>query len=465
MKDSVRGKMTDKDLEERKEQNLQDSDFVSERIKQRPLNKKKLARRTFITALMAVIFAMVACIVFTFLQPVISNWLYPEEEPEIITFPEETVEILPEDMLTDEEEEQKEKEQEQQMVVGPILEQTEGFVDQQLSQMLANLEIGVDDYQSIYDSIYQVAEQSLNFMVTVTGVTKDLDWFNNVYENEGLESGLIIGNNGRQLLILTKTAAVENAETIIVTFVDGKQSTAEIKQSDPNTKLTVLAIPLNVLSSATKESIETARLGSSNLLNLVGTPVIAIGGPMGTSGSIGYGMITSSSKTLNMVDANYKLISTDIYGSQKASGVLINLKGQVIGIIDNSYNDSDMKNLVSAIGITELKQIFEKLSNGQEVAYLGIEGADVSAAIHNELRVPFGAYVKSIEMNSPAMEEGIQSGDVIVSFNGANITQMADLTKELYKVTPETEVDVVVQRQGQNEYVAMELTLILGVME
>ena len=78
-----------------------DSDFITERIKQRPVNKVKLLRRTLITAAMAVIFSLVACLTFLILEPVFSNWLYPEEEPAPIEFPAETEEMLPEDMIAD----------------------------------------------------------------------------------------------------------------------------------------------------------------------------------------------------------------------------------------------------------------------------------------------------------------------------------------------------------------------------
>ena len=87
-----------------------DSDFITETIKQRPINKKKLLRRTLITAAMAVVFALVACLTFLLLEPVISNWLYPEEEPEPIEFPEEVDEMLPEDMIVDDSEMEPEEE-------------------------------------------------------------------------------------------------------------------------------------------------------------------------------------------------------------------------------------------------------------------------------------------------------------------------------------------------------------------
>ncbi len=434
------------------------SNFLREQIKDRPLNKKKLMRRTFITAAMAVVFALVACLVFTALEPVLSNWMYPEKEPEIITFPEEEHEILPEDMLTD-------KEEEEQISASPSYEETEGIVDQQISAMFASFKLDIDDYKTMYAALGRVADDAARAMVTVTGVKSDVDWFDNVYQSKGQTSGIIIGENGKQLLILAQKSVSDKAESIVITFVDGQQCFAECKASDVNTGLAVYTVPLENLLPGTTEQIKIAELGSSINTKLVGTPVIAIGSPMGTAGSVGYGMITSSSGAVSMIDTSYKILSTDIYGSQNATGVLINLKGQVLGVIDCSGNGTDMKNMISAIGITELKQIIEKISNGIPVAYLGVHMADVPQMAHDEQGVPYGAYVTSIEMGSPAMEVGIQSGDVIIRFGDTPISNSQDLSKCIYRTDAQTQVELLVQRKGPEEYREMTLTPTLGVLE
>lgn len=435
----------------------QDSDFMKERIKERPLNKKKLARRTIITAVMAVLFALIACLVFTILEPVLSNWIYPEKEPEVVEFPEEVNEVLPEEMLTDKEEEQQDN--------SPSYEETEGIVDQQLTQMFANFQLDIDDYKTLYNALGQVADEAEKALVTVTGVKNDVDWFDNVYQSKGQTSGVIIGNNGKQLLILSRKSVTERAESILITFTDGSMSVAELKQSDANTGLAVFTVELENLSKMTQNSICIAELGSSNGASLPGSPIIAIGSPTGIVDSVSYGTITSTGTNLNLVDNNFKLLTTSIYGSTSASGVIINLKGQILGIIDNSYNASDMKNLVSAIGISELKQVVEKLSNGVPIAYLGVRGTDIPELANSRQGVPYGAYVTSIEMGSPAMNVGIQSGDVIVQFGENQILSMEDLTKALYKAEPESNVTLIIERRGQDEYREMEISLDLGVFE
>ncbi len=426
-----------------------DSDFMSERIKERPVNKKKLLRRTIITASMAVIFGLIACFTFLVLEPVFTNWLYPEEEPKLIELPDITDEMLPEDMLTEED-------------AQPETESAVRLEEEQIEQILSGVELDLEDYKGIYDSLANLAKEAERSLVTVTSVTSDVDWFNNTYENKGVTSGLIITDNGRELLILADRAVIENGETLQVTFIDGTQAEAELKQSDANTGFAIVTVALSDIDDTTKEQIAYASLGNSMSKALVGSPVIAVGNPMGTSGSVSYGVITSVGNPIYMKDANYALLTTDMYGSQKASGILVNLRGQVIGILNNNYNSSDTKNLVSAIGITELKKIIEKLSNGREISYLGINGTDVPEEAKEQLGVPQGAYVTSIVLDSPAMDYGIQSGDVITNMNGIEIKGFTDFTNALMNWEPGTTVTITVQRQSAGEYQPMVLEAELG---
>ena len=95
-------------------------------------------------------------------------------------------------------------------------------------------------------------------------------------------------------------------------------------------------------------------------------------------GSLCYGNITSAGNAIRLPDSSYKFMTTDIYGSAGASGILINLRGQVVGIIDMSNNPADLKNLVSAVVISDLKRVVQSLSNDKDIAYFGVYGADLT---------------------------------------------------------------------------------------
>lgn len=422
-------------------------DFLREKIKQKPVNKKKLLRRTVITVVMAVVFGLVACFTFLVLEPVISNRLYPEEEAEEVQFPEETVteEMKPEDMLVEEE-----KEPEVEIVQAEL-------EDEQIEELLSRVRFGLEDYQLLYQEMAELAQTAGRSMVTVTSVVSDVDWFNDIYENEASASGIIVANNGKSILILVSAGTLGGADSIIVTFCDQAKVNAELVQKDAATGLAILSVPLMDIEEETMDVIDIADLGSSNNSSLAGTPVIALGSPMGVSGSVCYGVVTSVGMVVDQVDSAYKTISTDIYGSRNATGVLINMKGMVIGIIDNLNTSNDMGNLLTAYGISELKRTIEKMSNNKERAYLGIHGADVPKEAAEELHIPQGVYIKEIEMDSPAMAAGIQSGDVVIRVNETPVITYNDLLNILYNAKPQDTLSVILMRQGREMNVTVEL--------
>lgn len=432
------------------EQNKQ-SDFMIEKIKERPLNKKKLLRKTVTTVCMAVIFGLIACLTFLILEPVFNNWLYPEEAPPLVILPEESDELAPEDMLVEEDNEAII----QEAVESVILE------DEQLQRILGNLRLDKTHYEQLYTTMAAYTNELEMSMVVVTGVTSDVDWLNNTYESEGRTSGVIVATNGLEYLILTDSDTVRGAESILVTFNDGTAAAAELKQWDRQTGLAVVAVQMEGLPESTKSEVKVASLGSSNMRDPVGIPVVAMGAPMGTVGSAGYGMLSSASSIMSKVDANYKLLTTDIYGSEQAAGVLFNMQSQVIGIIIPGGGGADRRNAITAIGISELRKHIENMSNGKEAAYLGISGVDVTAAANREMGVPFGAYVREVAMDSPAMLAGIQRGDVIVELEGSSIENFTNYTTTLQRLEAGQTITVVVQRLSQSSYreISMEITL------
>lgn len=424
-------------------------DFLREKIKQKPVNKKKLLRRTIITAVMAVVFGIVACLTFLILEPVINNWLYPEEEAEEVQFPEETIveEMKPEDMLTED----------------AIEEESEPveLEDEQIQELLSQVKFGLEEYQTVYDELSVLARDVNRAIVTVTGVTSDVDWFNNTYESEAVASGVIVANNGRAMLILVNMNNIKNADKIVVTFCDQTQAGAEVMQRDSSTGFAILSVSLLSIGEETMDVINIANLGSSNANNMAGTPVIALGSPTGTSGSVCYGIITSPGTAIDHVDSAYKLLSTDIYGSRNATGVLVNLKGRIVGIIDNSYNGDERGNLLSAYSISELRRTITKMSNNQPRVYMGIHGTDVPQEANQESGIPLGAYIKEIEMDSPAMTAGIQSGDVIVKAGDEEISNYNEFLNVLYNAKPEDTIKLTLMRQGMETFQKMEVEVTL----
>ncbi len=425
------------------EKQNQDIEFIKEKVKERPLNRKKLLKRTILTASMAVIFGLIACLTFLVLEPVFTNLLYPEEEPQQVELKEENIneEMRPEDMILEEETETEQP--------PAILQQT--FVEK--------VELELADYQRLHRLMYALTQQASEFMVTVIGVETDQDWFDNTYENQGQSAGLIVAENGKELLILTDYGTIADVDSVDVVLFDGTQAEAELKGVDQETGFAIVSVPFESIGEKTRESVQTATLGGSGS-SLLGSPVIALGRPLGTSASLVYGMVTSADTWETMADHNVRILTTDMIGS--GSGVLVNLSGQVVGILCPSKSASSKGTLLTAYGITDLRKMIEKLSNGQEIAHMGVLGTDVPPEVHEELGVPTGAFVTGIRMDSPAMQAGIQSGDVIVKLGTAEISSFADYQDAIMNLSPESTVTVKIMRQGVEEYQEMAVDVILG---
>lgn len=496
-----------------------DFEFLQERIKERPINKKKLLKRTIITASMAVLFGLLACLSFLLLEPVLNNWLYPEEEPEMVTFPQEQNEMLPEDMLTEgttasqEETEENETEEShspshgtgegtevsdtepestvdesaldsgssgvktaggeddvensnQTSVIGENpgedasdegTPDTEGMSAGSLEENpeeTAPFEL-LKPYQTQYEELYKIYRGVESSMVTVTAVHSDVDWFNNTYQSEGTTAGVIIANNNRELLILSRKSSLDGAEMIRISFCDGTDAEAVIKQYDQNTDLAVLAVDLKYIEGNTLASVTVAALGSSITSGITGSPIIAVGNLFGYKDTVCYGMVTSKGNVVTMADSEYKLMTTDIYAGTNPSGILVNMRGEVIGIIDNRHNHEDTRNLLSAVGITELKGLISKLSNGEQIPYLGIYAQDISAQARTEMGLPQGAYIVDIDMDSPAMRKGIQKGDIVVRVGSQDIKSASDYMNVLRNAQTESSINIVVQRASVDAYEEM----------
>lgn len=485
--------------ETRNEQNIeqqiekggdQQYEFVTETIKTKPINVRRLVMKAVYTVLMAALFGVVASLVFVFLEPEISKRIHPVDDTKTVTIPgdeayneedtdnTETVETeirqtkensgisenttgeIEEVVLDDESEENAEAEED----ADPSEEDKKDgeFV---ISQVVEK-ELELSDYKLLYEKMGKVAGEAKRYLVTVTGIFSGTDWFMNQYENNDQTSGMIIADNGKELLILSATDVLKNAENIEVTFCNSKTYAGHIKKSDINTGLAIIAVNLSDIDDNTKNSIMMAKLGNSKIPTIVGSPVIAVGSPLGIKNSMAIGQITSNTYVKDMLDTNTKFLTTDIYGSISASGVIIDMEGKVLGFIFRDETAaSDTGNLIKAYGISDLKARIEKLSNGQDLAYLGVKGTDVTEDAAEKLLVPMGAYITQVIVDSPAMNAGIQNGDVIVKFGTSDIASFDDFKGAMLKSQPGDLTTITIKRLGKDGYVEFPYEVELGTLE
>ncbi len=431
------------------------NEFVVEKIKERPLNKKKLLRRSIITASLAVIFGLVAVITFLVLEPMISNWVYKEEEPELVTLPEAIVEKSPEEMLTEN--------MLQESQANQIAERIESITiqtDEEIQEVINKLQPDKDSYVKIYESIEDYTKELSKCMVTITSTSSNVDWLDNIEVSKNTTYGIIVASKNGKIYILADYAPIKKAEEVTVTFSMYKQASGVVKNVDKRTNLAIITVMASDLGNSYIERyVSIASLGTVNIDTIVGTPVVAMGSPMGTTNSMDIGMITSTFAQANKIDTNYKILQTNIPGSKNATGFMFNFEGQVIGVLTNTQSTSDMNGLITAVGTTELKPLVEKMMNDMKIPYLGITGVDVTSEAYDEYGVPYGAYITELQMDSPAMRAGIRQGDIIVKIGNQNINSYNDYANTLIKHSVGQEISVVVMRESQKTYKEVEFSV------
>ena len=413
--------------------------FMNEKIKDKPFYKKKWVKILASTVVLAVIFGLIASAVFS----KVSDWIENKKEQEAMTdieIPQDTAEDSAAPEVTDSETEPSVSET---IVVAP--------------------QITMEDYMVLYASFRGLAKDVQKSLVTVTALNNDVDWFNEEYQNLGQCSGMIVGDNGVELLVLTKYSAIESCDGINVTFIDDTIVNAVLKKYDVTTDLAVISINLTDISDNTKAKIVKATLGNSIRLE-AGTPVLAIGRADGSEDSMKVGTLTSTHNKQSVVDAEYTILVTDMMKNAGADGILINLNGEVIGIMQDHHLSSNMENVLTAYGISDIKSLLEHLSNNQDIAYLGIKGISVT---NEALKsgVPSGVYVTEVQIDSPAMKGGIQSGDVIQAINGQKVLSMSELSDVLSRLSNRQNITLEVRRLTRDGYKKTNYQTSLSVLE
>lgn len=313
----------------------------------------------------------------------------------------------------------------------------------------------LNDYMGYYKALKSVADKAGLSVVTVTAAKQGVDFFNSTYQNIADEYGIVISSDSTGYYILTEYSLVKNSENIQVTYYDKTVDTAEFVAGDTTTDMAVIK------TGSLNTTVVPVQFGNSDAV-LKGDLLVAIGKLYGFNGTIGYGIATGVNNSVNDTDSIYRLINTDISGTATSNGVILNLHGEVVGIITMAYN-SDNTNFITAYAINDVRNLMQNLVNKKSMPYLGIKGQTVTDEIAATNKIPKGIYISAVETNSPAYKSGIQSGDVITQINGTEINNMESFMMQLEKNNPGDNVNVTIKRRGREDYKEIEFNLVLGV--
>ena len=323
-----------------------------------------------------------------------------------------------------------------------------------------------------------IAQQTMPSIVSITSTTEgegSYDLFGQYYQGQDEVSagtGFIVGKNDKELLIATNYHVVDGADTVSVTCIDGETYEATVNGYDEDKDLAVVSVALSDISDDTMDQIQVATMGSSDDLK-VGEQVVAIGNALGYGQSVTTGIVSAKNRKLNSDGSEesedsdaVNLIQTDAaINPGNSGGALLNMKGEVIGIVSAKYSDTKVEGMGYAIPISTAKDIIETIINQEvvsddEASYFGISGVDVASDVSKQYDMPTGVYVTKVAANSAASKAGIQKGDIIVSFNGREVSSMDEISNVMQYLKAGTKVDVVVAQASNNyEEKTMEVTL------
>ncbi len=328
--------------------------------------------------------------------------------------------------------------------------------------------------------VSQVVEEAMPAVVAVasTAVYQTPDfgfgWFfgggSQSYEVPSSGSGIIIGENDTELLIVTNNHVVQDTVSLKITFVDDAAVDAAVKGTDTDTDLAVISVPLDQIPQETKEKIAVARLGDSDGLK-VGQGVIAIGNALGYGQSVTVGYVSALNREIKTSDGNARvLLQTDAaINPGNSGGALLNMKGEVIGINAAKYSSTEVEGIGYAIPVSGVQDILDELMNRKtrsEVAeekrgYLGIQGTTVDEDAAAAFGMPKGVYVYKILKDGAAADSQLREKDIITKLDGMTVKSMQELQKLLKGYEAGETIELLVQRQEDGQYKEIQIPVTL----
>lgn len=303
--------------------------------------------------------------------------------------------------------------------------------------------------------------------------TETMSYFGQAMTSEAVASGsgIIVGKNDSELLIVTNYHVVEGAEKLSVQFVEGSEAEAIVKGTDADMDLAVIAVPLENILNSTLNEIAIATLGDSDSLT-VGEPAIAIGNSLGYGQSVTTGVISALNREIELSGgSNGTFIQTDAaINPGNSGGALLNLKGEVIGINSNKIGGSVVEGMGYAIPISAAKPIIADLMMKEtktkvaeeERGFLGISGISVTEEVSSAYGMPEGVYVAQVYEGTAASQAGLKKGDIIVSFDGEEISSMEELQRLLEYYAKGDTVEMKIMTLGSGGYHNKTVSITLG---
>lgn len=329
--------------------------------------------------------------------------------------------------------------------------------------------------------VQSVANAALPAMVALNGTTTvssgssssfyGLFGGSQSYEAQTSGTGIIVGKNDKELLVVTNAHVVSDVNDLKCVFVDGESVSATVKGSKSDKDIAVVAINLSDIKDSTINSIAIAELADSDDV-AIGQEVVAIGNALGEGQSVTNGIISATNRsiTVNNVTFSGLLMTNAAINSGNSGGALLNAEGKVIAINFAKTSSDGVEGMAYSIPVSNVMDIIDSLMSREtrskvsssETAYLGISGVDITSAMSSSYGYPQGVLIRSVENNSAAAQAGLGAYDIIVSFDDQSVNSMSSLKSIMEYYAAGEKVTVQYYHQEGSEYVLKSVEVTLG---
>ena len=310
----------------------------------------------------------------------------------------------------------------------------------------------VTEQQAESSGVSEVASDAMPALVSITNmsVQKVQDWFSGrTYEAQGESAGtgVIMGENDDELLIVTNNHVVADSDELTVSFIDEQSVSAKVKGTDASNDLAVVAVSLSDIPDDTLKKIRVANVGDSDDVK-VGEQVVAIGNALNYGQSVTTGIVSALNRDITVTDGSTQ-----------------------VGINSAKAGENGVEGMGYAIPTSKALPIIEKLMNKttrskvdeKDAAYIGITGEEVTSDVQQLYGMPAGIYISNVGDNTPASDAGLTRGMIITKFDDTSVSSMSDLTDLLQYYKGGEEVTITVAQQGEGgKYKESDISLKLG---
>jgi serine protease Do len=310
-------------------------------------------------------------------------------------------------------------------------------------------------------NVSDVVKNTSESVVSISTTTKKNVAFNQAADTKSAGSGVIYAETNEVIYILTNNHVIAGANTVTISLDKDEKIPAHYVGGDHNSDLAIIYIDKSKIKDIEMSKYKIAKFGDSSNIE-VGETVIAIGNALGEGKSATMGIISATNKNINIEGISLNVIQTDAaINPGNSGGALVNTKSEVVGINTAKLSSSGIEGMGYSIPSNEAKLIAEKIINKEyaDKVYLGIQALNIDEEMKEIYNLPsIGIYVDDVLENSSAKKAKLESGDIIVGFNGQKVSEIKELTELIAKSKPGETIKVYIFRNSKTP-ITLEITM------